>query len=61
MASPADRGMRFLHVCGERYEWRHHLDRKAYVTDCTEMSDGEFERYVIENSPAPSPQPQGAG
>lgn len=59
MASLSERGFRFLHVCGDRYEWRHPADLQTYVTDCTEMDDEAFERYVT--SQPPSQQPQGAG
>ena len=49
------RGLRFLYIDGE-YAWKHvgevrYLRPDATFTDCTDMSDDEFERFVFANPP----------
>lgn len=43
--SLADLGYRFTYLAG-RYTWTHPAQVTAEQTDCTEMSDAEFEAFV---------------
>ncbi|GEM_PF-4485914 len=42
-----DQGFRFVNRCG-RFAWVHPAELLEGDVDCTDMSDAEFEKYVIE-------------
>jgi hypothetical protein len=42
-------GMRFVRRGPNEYRWVHPLDMRDTDTDCTDMSDAEFEMFVVDS------------
>lgn len=47
-----DQGFLFMRRASGVYQWVHPLEKRDDDTDCTGMSDDEFERFVGENGAA---------
>jgi hypothetical protein len=52
MATLQDQGFRFT-ARGDKFNWRHPLDVQRGDVDCTDMTDAEFDAFVVRTiSPA---------